>query len=221
MKRGYFGTEAGRRDLVCIIVAALMFTPLFVLRQVGPFDFWWWMSANLIVLITAGAATDRHFAPHILSDLREGVPWKTMAGLASALALYAVFAVGDVLSRQLFDFAAKNIDAVYGFKGGAAPARIVVLMALLIGPGEELFWRAYLQRRLSAGMGPWPGFILATALYTAVHLASGNIMLVLAALVCGLFWGYLYLRFQSPLLNALSHTVWDIAIFILFPLGIS
>ena len=42
-------------------------------------------------------------------------------------------------------------------------------------------------------------------------------MLVLAAMVCGIFWGLLYLRFESPLINMVSHTVWDIAVFIVFP----
>jgi hypothetical protein len=42
-------------------------------------------------------------------------------------------------------------------------------------------------------------------------------MLVLAAAVCGLFWGVLYLRTGSILLVAVSHTLWDIAVFVLFP----
>ncbi len=54
-------------------------------------------------------------------------------------------------------------------------------------------------------------------LYTAVHLASGNIMLVLAAAVCGVFWGWLYLRYRSPVLNIVSHTLWDLAVFVVFP----
>ena len=44
-------------------------------------------------------------------------------------------------------------------------------------------------------------------------------MLVLAAGVCGLFWGFLYLRTGSLLINLVSHTAWDIAIFLLFPMN--
>ena len=51
------------------------------------------------------------------------------------------------------------------------------------------------------------------------YLASGNIMLLLAAGVCGLFWGFLYLRTGSILLNVISHTVWDVAIFLIFPVS--
>jgi uncharacterized protein len=42
-------------------------------------------------------------------------------------------------------------------------------------------------------------------------------MLVLAAAACGLFWGFLYLRFKSVLLTAVSHALWDLTVFILIP----
>jgi hypothetical protein len=61
------------------------------------------------------------------------------------------------------------------------------------------------------------GFIFATVLYTVVHIATGNMVLVLAALICGLFWGWLYMRYQSMLINVISHTVWDIGVFLLLP----
>jgi hypothetical protein len=42
-------------------------------------------------------------------------------------------------------------------------------------------------------------------------------MLILAAAVCGVFWGWLYLRFRSPLLNVVSHAVWDLLVFVILP----
>jgi membrane protease YdiL (CAAX protease family) len=92
-------------------------------------------------------------------------------------------------------------------------------MIFLIGPGEELFWRGFLQRRLQADYGPWYGFLISAAIYSLVHIGSGNPMLVLAAGVCGLFWGFLYLRYRSLLMNMVSHKLWDVAIFLLFPVG--
>ncbi len=44
-------------------------------------------------------------------------------------------------------------------------------------------------------------------------------MLVLAAAAAGLFWGFLYYRFGSVLLNAVSHTLWDLLIFLILPLA--
>jgi len=95
--------------------------------------------------------------------------------------------------------------------------RIAALMIFIIGPGEELFWRSFLQRRLQNKSGKYSGFILATGIYTLVHIGSGNVMLVLAAGVCGLFWGYLYLRYGSVTLNIVSHTLWDVTVFLWLP----
>jgi membrane protease YdiL (CAAX protease family) len=43
-------------------------------------------------------------------------------------------------------------------------------------------------------------------------------MLVLAAGVCGVFWGLLYSAFKSIAVNAVSHALWALTIFILRPL---
>jgi uncharacterized protein len=206
--------------MIAILVAAIaLFCPLFVFRAIGPFDFWWWMSANLALLIGWAAYISPAFRHSVSGDLRADVPRNIALGLASAAVLYFVFLAGNVVSRKLFPFAAQNIAAVYDFKSGVAPVRVWILMMCVIGPGEEVFWRGYLQRALTRRIGKWPGFLLATALYAGVHAGSGNVMLVLAALVCGLFWGWLYLRFNSITLNAVSHTAWDVAVFLLWPFG--
>jgi len=199
------------------LLAAALFVPLFSLRAIGPFDFWWWMSANLLLLCSLAAGLDRSFGLAIREDFASRRLTKVALGLGSALVLYGVFFVGNILARKIFSFAGDNISAVYDFREGASPWRIALLMTLIIGPGEELFWRGFLQRRLQTQAGPWRGLALATVLYAAVHIASWNPILVLAALVCGLFWGLLYLRYQSMLLNMLSHLLWDVAIFLLLP----
>ncbi len=200
-------------------LAAAMFVPLFITRGVGGFDFWWWMSANVAALVGLAAAQDKEWRSRVLDDLKSRRLFKIAGGLASALALYGVFYAGNLVSRWLFSFAGGGITDVYAFKGAASPLRITLLMLALIGPGEELFWRGFLQRRLELENGPWRGFVLAAAVYTLVHVGSGNLMLVLAAGVCSLFWGLLYLRTRSLLLNMVSHTAWDLLIFVLFPVG--
>ena len=150
-------------------------------------------------------------------DMAGNMRFKIGLGILSALLLYLVFAAGNFLSRSFFTFAESGIQDVYAFKMGASQFRIAVLMIFIIGPGEELFWRSFLQRRLQDKTGKCLGFILATGIYTLVHLGSGNVMLVLAAGVCGLFWGYLYLRYGSITLNIISHTLWDVTVFLWLP----
>jgi len=133
------------------------------------------------------------------------------------MALYAVFAAGRAAAVGLFPFATEGIERVYALRSGVPLFRVVLLISLVIGPGEELFWRGFFQENAGAAAGRPTGFILASLLYTSVHLASGNIMLILAAAVCGVFWGWLYLLFRSPFLNIVCHTVWDLLVFVVFP----
>lgn len=201
---------------VVAILAVALFVPLFVTHGIGAFDFWWWMGANAAVFIGL-SLLDREYRLTLLADLRHGLGWKLGAGLGSAAFLYAVFFVGNILSRELFSFAGQGIENVYQFKEGASLLRVSLLIGLLIGPGEELFWRHFLQRRLSAHWGPWVGFFAASALYALVHLGSGNPMLVLAAGLCGLYWGLLYLLTRSVTLVLISHVVWDLVVFLVAP----
>ncbi len=199
------------------LLATILFVPLFVTRGLGPIDFWWWLSANLIILIAIAAFFDPAWRSSLSQDLAGNIHFKIGMGVLSAVLLYLVFAVGNFLSRNIFSFAGSGIQDVYAFKMGASRFRIAVLMFFIIGPGEELFWRGFLQRRLQEKTGKYMGFFLATAIYTLVHLGSGNAMLVLAAAVCGLFWGYLYLRYGSITLNVVSHTLWDVTVFLWLP----
>jgi uncharacterized protein len=199
------------------LVAAALFIALFRFRRVGPLDFWAWLAANVVLVVALSFLVDRGYARRLAEDLRTGALRKIALGVASAAALYAVFAAGRLVALRLFPFAASGIWRVYALKEGVPLLRVVLLIGLVIGPGEELFWRGFFQDRTAATTKPPFGFAFTAMLYAAVHLASGNIMLVLAAAVCGVFWGWLYLRFRSPLLNIVSHTLWDLAVFVLFP----
>ncbi len=198
-------------------LAAILFMALFRLRRLGPLDFWAWFALNIVIVVALAFLVDRGYAQRLRQDLRSGLLRKAAIGVASAAALYAVFAVGRLAALRIFPFAEAGIGNVYALRAGVPVLRVVSLIGLLIGPGEELFWRGFFQERTGATTSPAYGFTLTALLYIAVHLASGNVMLTLAAAVCGVFWGWLYLRFRSPVLNVVSHTLWDLLVFIVFP----
>ncbi|MFZ2053587.1 MAG: CPBP family intramembrane glutamic endopeptidase [Candidatus Aminicenantales bacterium] len=200
------------------VLAAALFGPLLAFRRLGPLDFWWAMSASLAVLVVLGLLSDVPYRDLLRQDLRRGILNKIILGLTSALVLYLVFWAGGTISRAHLPFATEGIDAVYAFKRDASVVRLILLIILVIGPGEEIFWRGFIQRRWEDRLGFPAGWLLASAFYALVHVGSRNIMLVLAALVCGLFWGALYSRSRSVLLVALSHAAWDLVVFIIFPL---
>ncbi len=89
---------------------------------------------------------------------------------------------------------------------------------LVIGPAEEIFWRGFAQRRMQLAFGPAKGFLVTTAVYALVHIWAFNFMLLMAALICGLFWGWMYLHFKSVWPGLISHAVWDLFIFIIIPI---
>lgn len=158
-------------------------------------------------------------------ELRQGLvavtsrDWRNslLLGLAAAAVLYAIFWVGGLVAREILPFAQSELGGIYRWKGNLSPWRMGVLMALVIGPGEELFWRGYLQKKMT-GRYALGGVALVVAAYGLAHLATGNRMLMIAALTCGAFWGLLYWRLQNIWVNIVSHVAWDIAVFLIFPL---
>jgi uncharacterized protein len=205
--------------LVQILLFAGLFIPLFIFHSIAGIDFWWWMSINISLLFLFTVLSDKSYLKILRNDLSLGIFHKIMLGILSAIILYVIFYLGNQVSRWIFTFAGEGINQVYAFKQDASTLRIILLMVLMIGPGEEVIWRGYLQRHWESRFGRRAGYFLSAAVYSLVHAASGNIMLIGAAGVCALFWGWIYLRYRSILLVAVSHTVWDLFIFIILPLS--
>ena len=214
-----FSWLRGNQLWLVTLFAVAAFVLMFIFQRAGRFDFWYWMSSNLVLLMLLVICFDKEYPGLIKKDFGEMAWRKALAGLLAAVILFLLFYAGNHLIRMLFKDAGASISDVYSFRQDASPLRIGILMLLVIGPGEEFFWRAYLQRHFMKRFGQTAGFILATFLYAAVHVATGNPVLVLAALVCGLFWGWLYLRYRSMVINVVSHTLWDIAVFLIMPFG--
>ena len=150
---------------------------------------------------------------------------KVLIGVLLAALLYAVFYVGNqcllLVSRlfpSLLPDPAGNIASVYANLGGLSPALVAFLLFFPIGFGEEVFWRGFVQRRFRERRGAQFAFIFTTLLYTAIHLPTGNPVLILAALTCGLFWGGFYRGTGSLVPVLVSHMLWDPFIFVIWPI---
>jgi membrane protease YdiL (CAAX protease family) len=121
-------------------------------------------------------------------------------------------------SKLLFDFAKDQVGQIYMMKEGENPLLLSLLLIFLIGPAEEIFWRGYVQRMLEPKFGSWVALIVTTLIYTLVHIWSFNFMLIMSAMVCGAFWGLLYKYNKNLVTLIVSHAVWDVSVFILFPI---
>lgn len=177
------------------------------------------LNINFWMMMTAASLTLTLLALYFGGKPDLTFSWRELlSGLGIAVVLWFVFWTGDKLSQLLFDFARPQVDLIYGIKGGTSPTLISLLLLCIIGPGEEIFWRGYVQRRLSARWSPNTGFLLATAAYTLIHIPSPNFMLVMAALVCGVIWGGLFRLFPRHFTAiVVSHALWDAAAFVWFP----
>jgi membrane protease YdiL (CAAX protease family) len=190
---------------------------MFVLR---PFNFWLMMSFSTSLLAMLSFIFGRPLFR------REDMNWQNLLlGVVSAGVLYTIFRVGNellILASQLFpDFLTnpvENIKSVYENKGSLSPTLVGALLFFPIGFGEEIFWRGFIQGRLTQRWDAPRALVLTTFIYTCVHIPTGNPVLILAALTAGLFWGGLYWYKGSITPVLISHMLWDPLIFVVWPI---
>ena len=141
-----------------------------------------------------------------------------LLGLSSAVLLYLIFFLGYTLSPYVLAGSKTQVGGIYALGEGTSRFLILSLLFFFTGPGEEIFWRGFLQFRLMEKLGDFRGYMAATAVYAGVHIFSWNLMLILAAFVAGAFWGALYMWKRDLLAQIVSHSVWSAAIFAVVPI---
>lgn len=184
----------------------------FVSFYLNPFNFWLEMAASVAILAFFSLLTWSSY-----EQLASLTPRNVMIGVFSALALYGLFWLGNIIVTELIPFAESEIGAIYENTGSTALPVIGVLLFLVIGPGEEIFWRGTVQRKLEESYGNSVGLLVGAGLYALVHFWSLNLTLVLAALVAGLVWGWIYARENDLVPVIISHSVWSVLIFLIIP----
>lgn len=203
-----------KKPAVGICLAAVLWTIMFSPWTAPHVNFW--------VMMTFSGATLTLYstwaAPGWWKDIRLDMT-NILLGLLIAAVLWGVFWLGEFFSTLLFDFARPQVDMIYGMKEGENPVVLTLLMLLIIGPAEEIFWRGYIQKHLSQKWNPNIGFIVTTLVYSLVHISKMNFMLIMAAAVAGFIWGLLYRLYPEKFGAILiSHAIWDCAVFIWFPI---
>jgi membrane protease YdiL (CAAX protease family) len=198
---------SGRHVLVGMTAATAIWTAAFRGRS----GFW--------AKMAAGVGSLGAYALYANPDLRRTRlrPADVARVIASAGILYGVFQVGDRFARKVMPNGGAEIDDIYRKRGLAPDPFIAATLALVIAPGEELFWRGLLNRYLAQELSPIAGNALGATIYGAIHLVSGNLTLSGAAGVAGAFWSieHLVQGRMAPLI--VSHVAWDVWIFLVRP----
>jgi len=129
-------------------------------------------------------------------------------GVASGATLYTAFWIGEQLLVILLPALADEVRDLYDVRG-ATRRRYMPLVLAIAAPGEELFFRGLWQARA--------GYVLALAVYGAVHLWERKLILVLSAVVAGAWWGLLLTWTGGLVAPIVSHLLWCLAIIVWKP----
>jgi CAAX amino terminal protease family. len=175
----------------------------------NPKVFWYILTGSTLFLISYAVINE---------DLDDTLPVIRYLpiGIVSGILLYLLIWAGyEALQRLGIHFLSVGVLHLYE---GYAPKILwhYILLVLVIVPGEEIFWRGFILKRISSQTDASLSLVLASLLYAFAYAWSGVFVLVLAAAICGLFWGYLYFRWRSLPLSVISHLTFDILLFVFF-----
>lgn len=193
-----------------IILASVLWYVLFV---VTPINFWLEMSISIFILVIVSILSG-----YRLPQLNSIKIRHIIIGVVSAAILYFIFYMGNIISGYLFPLKDSQISSIYSNRSEGSLVLIGLLLLFIIGPGEEIFWRGFIQKTFSQKFGINTGYFSASLIYAGVHIITGNFMLIIAALICGLYWGWIYKKEKSLVPVIISHGIWDLTIFVIFPI---
>ncbi|WP_261132372.1 CPBP family intramembrane glutamic endopeptidase [Bacillus sp. Marseille-Q3570] len=157
----------------------------------------------------------------IFSILKGKISWNglsiknVLVAVGSGVFIYCFFAVGKLLVTLSIPSLFIQLENLYTMISPETWWHTLLVFVIII-PAEEWFWRGYVQNRLH-GTARFR-VIVSVLLYGGAHLGSGSILLVLAAVFAGFAWAILYEKTKNIWLPLLSHLVFDLLLFMLFPL---
>lgn len=208
--------KALRHTLVPVGVALLLWFLMFSPWTAPHLNFWLTMALSGVVLSTLSLTLSSDLRTSLRKNFRL---YDLLLGVTLGALLWGIFWVGDKVAVWMFPFADGEIGSIYSMRDGTSPLLIGVLLLFVVGPAEEIFWRGFVQENLSKIGTPTLGFIVTTAIYALCHIWGLNFMLIVAAAVAGGVWGLLYRLFPERIWTLIiSHAVWDVAVFIIFPI---
>ncbi len=205
-----------KRIIIGVIIAFVFWFIMFSPVTAQKVNFWAVMSIAAIVLASYSYFSSKSQFSGLFSTNTKLI----LLGILSAIFLFVIFYVGKYLLVLLLGSSQNQISAVYITKTHTPLWVISIVLLFVIGPAEEVFWRGFVFTKLNEIRNkPYFNLFLSTIFYTFVHIWALNPVLLLAAFVCGLFWGYMFLKLKTLVPVIISHSIWDFMVFVLFPFG--
>ena len=200
-----------RRQVVTALTLVVGAVVLGVSLNVTPGDPVFLVLTGLLALVwTLGAL--------LAGPLRLGRAWTRdgrqtrplVQSLALGLLAVGVFCAGAVLVAQVPTLR-EPVEAVLDH-ARYAPLPVILLITLVNGLAEELFFRGALYAAVTRRP-----VLVTTVLYALVTAASGNLMLVFAAVVLGLLVGAQRRVTGGVLGPMVTHVTWSLSMLLVLP----
>ncbi|MDE3838324.1 CPBP family intramembrane metalloprotease [Bacillus methanolicus] len=191
--------------IIGIILAHLLLFFTFEDKSV----FWYMLTASMLLLISYAIVKEK------VDDQASFINYLSY-GIGSGLVLFAVFLAGNGLIDGLHLPFKNDISKLYHRYSPSEIWHYIVLILVII-PGEEIFWRGFVQKRISKHVNRTLSIVIAALLYASVNIYSEFMILPFAAFISGIFWGCLYAWKKSIPLVIVSHLVFDLFLFVFMP----
>jgi uncharacterized protein len=138
-----------------------------------------------------------------------GRPW--VQPVLLGLAIAAVFVVGALIVHQIPPLDRLVADVLEHERQGSGP--LIVALTLVNGAAEEMFFRGALY----ASLGPHRPVLISTVVYLIATAASGNPMLMFAAVTLGVVLALQRRSSGGVLAPAITHVIWSIVMLAVLP----
>lgn len=177
---------------------------------------WFLLTISYLILILISLAKIKELKNNTVINIKN--IFKQLAiGIIFGIILYLICMFGQKLICILDIPLLNSLENLYEIVKPQYKWHYIVLFLIII-PGEELYWRGYIQKKLYKDMSFQKSIIYSTSLYSFAHIFSGSILLILTALFAGILWGYLYYKTNNILIPIVSHYVFNTFLLIIFPL---
>ena len=200
-----------RRRLVVAVVLVLGTALLGVSLSVRPGDpAFYWLTVGLAAVWLAGglASGPLHLGRiAVRGRLRRPV----ITPIAIGLVFVAIFVLGALVVREIGPLADYTQRVLALARRGSLP--LLVLVTVLNGITEEVFFRGALY----AAIGDRQPVLISTVVYAVATVATGNPMLVFAALTLGAVLGLQRRASGGLLAPVLTHLTWSVGMLLVLP----